>query len=169
MVHILPFAGSISGPHFPSLFFFFLQGEWDLKKNKKTENKSLGSNKWSTSASKNSRKFVGPLIDLIVDHLLTLLLLTPNLKKKQCPELAEKPISQCFQRNTATNTKKQKKTKNTIISIIANIIAPFDFDRKLFPLFVPPLFLVFPLPVAHLTTKQHKNKTKNKTTTKQQL
>ena len=177
-IYVFFAVGSISGPHFTlcwvnkwstfSFFVFLLSARrMRFKKTRNWKQKSRV-NKWSTSASKNSRKICGPLIDLIVNHLLTLLLLTPKLKKTM-PRIGWKPISQCFQRNTATNTKNKKQKHDNFNNCKHN--CPLWFWPEVVPLFVPPFFSVFPLPVAHLTTKQHKKqRTKNnKTTTKQQL
>ena len=128
-------------------------GKWEIQKNEvsKKNNQKFCVDNWAIWANMwpSYRPYRGSVTD-----------------PTYCTEKAQnnsgqnrpKPLFlQCFRKkSTHTNIRKQK-NKNTIIFTFGNITAPLDFDRKLFR-FCPPL-LMFSLPLAYLTTEQHKNKT----------
>ena len=153
MVHSLPLVGSISGPHLPlpppkkqqnnkTAKHITKRGEKFFQERFKQRvlKQTSWVNKWSTCAFKH--------LSQNADHLLTLVWTTywPSFwhPQKTMPNLAETHICSVFE-----ETCKQQKSKNTIIFTFGNIIAPFDFTRKLF--FLPPPFFC-PLPLADSTT-----------------
>ena len=141
---VCPLLGQRVGHIFPFLLFcvfrivFFLQGERGFEKKtelqKHFENKMIGS---------MSGPHVSNTTSPNVAHLLTQPwptcwpnFLHPNIPRKQCPKLVDTLVFIVFSKKHTYKQQKQKK-QNTIIFTFGNIIAPFDFDRKLFHFWAP--------------------------------